>query len=814
MLAECYASCYVQDGGEFLLRASTGAPSPSQFDCSKVDLDSKSALHATLDDPDSVTDIDQLLATLADDLNIDAGTYESVCHYCQDTLSKPRAKGAPSRCPYYGQNTDVDESLLTAIMDQLLYGTDDCQELMLQVDYSDLKHPKCTEDTEPAVLAFLSETADMLHDTLCRMSHVQRAQHEDPSVVFEKAKHPAPDVKGKTTREGDTSLEVKVEEYQLLDMKGVSSDDKPRMIAAIAKELTDLIKVGCFEIVEMPYNRQSIASRIVLKVKYRADGTYDKHKARLVAKGFMERLGADFFSTYSPMASLTTARALMAIAVRMHLPVMHSDIPQAFIKSIIDTDIWLKLPPGVKFMDGKGRSHQIVKLVRSLYGLKQSPQLFNKELNRFMKVQEFTQTTADSCLFTKKTKDGWLLVASEVDDLLVTGTDKAAIEQFRLALVDEYQITDWEPLKSFLGINIQYEVGRRMTLDVEYKLDKLAEAHPMLKHHLQGKADYPLIEEHMSIPEDKKLTEVDKYIKERYASLNGALIYMGITCRPDFTYALAKTSRGMHDPKPKHVYMLKQLLRYALNTKDFGLSFDTKPAVFKNLENLSKTDSALTFIASTDGDHVRRFHGYADANFANLRDDERKSNTGYCFFLFGCAIVWKSKLQPITATSTHEAELIACASAAYEAIWIRKLFLDLGNIFGLANAPAVNIRTPGQTKDILERDGEYIPIAMFELDPLWLFNDNLGTTQTINRPETTSINSRHIDVRYFRIRQHVQNQDIRVAYLGTDYNVADFFTKGLINPKFSHFRDMLGLRPLASRSTSSLMSFLGLTFGL
>ena len=101
------------------------------------------------------------------------------------------------------------------------------------------------------------------------------------------------------------------------------------MLTAIAKELNDLINIGCFEFVEIPSDRKAIASRIVLKVKYRADGTYDKHKARLVAKGFMERLGSDFFSTYSPMASLTTSRALMAIAVHYGLPIFHSDIRDA-----------------------------------------------------------------------------------------------------------------------------------------------------------------------------------------------------------------------------------------------------------------------------------------------------------------------------------------------------------------------------------------------------------------------------------------------------------------------------------------------------
>ena len=61
---------------------------------------------------------------------------------------------------------------------------------------------------------------------------------------------------------------------------------------------------------------------------------------------------------------------------------------------------------------------------------------------------------------------------------------------------------------------------------------------------------------------------------------------------------------------------------------------------------------------------------------------------------------------------------------------------------------------------------------------------------------------------------YVAKQDIRVAYLGTDYNVADFFTKGLTNPKFKDFRNMLGLRSLVSRPMSHFMSFLGLTFGI
>ena len=86
-----------------------------------------------------------------------------------------------------------------------------------------------------------------------------------------------------------------------------------------------------------------------LKVKYKADGTYDKDKARLVAQGFLARAGMDFFSAFSPMAQLTGVRALFAVAVDAHLNtrVLHSDVPQAFIPSMMDTNVFVELPKGI-----------------------------------------------------------------------------------------------------------------------------------------------------------------------------------------------------------------------------------------------------------------------------------------------------------------------------------------------------------------------------------------------------------------------------------------------------------------------------------
>ena len=108
-------------------------------------------------------------------------------------------------------------------------------------------------------------------------------------------------------------LVVKIEEQQLADLKNVPVEQHQSMLQAIAKEFNDLIAIGTFTGIEVPTNRKAISSRIVLKAKHRADGAFDKYKARLVARGFLQKLGVDFFSTFSPMATLASIRILLLL---------------------------------------------------------------------------------------------------------------------------------------------------------------------------------------------------------------------------------------------------------------------------------------------------------------------------------------------------------------------------------------------------------------------------------------------------------------------------------------------------------------------
>ena len=76
-----------------------------------------------------------------------------------------------------------------------------------------------------------------------------------------------------------------------------------------------------------------------------------------------------------------------------------------------------------------------------------------------------------------------------------------------------------------------------------------------------------------------------------------------------------------------------------------------------------------------DGDLI--VNGYIDANFQSDRDDF-KSQSGYVFTLNGGTISWKSSKQDTTIDSTIELEYIAAFEVAKEAVWIRKLIVELG----------------------------------------------------------------------------------------------------------------------------------------
>ena len=74
--------------------------------------------------------------------------------------------------------------------------------------------------------------------------------------------------------------------------------------------------------------------------------------------------------------------------------------------------------------------------------------------------------------------------------------------------------------------------------------------------------------------------------------------------------------------------------------------------------------------------------------------------------------------------------------------------------------------------------------------PFLLYGDNKGSLFTATNPGV-SHRSKHLDVRYYKIREYIRDEFVDVKHVKTNRNVADFFTKGLEKIAFQFYRDIL-----------------------
>lgn len=137
--------------------------------------------------------------------------------------------------------------------------------------------------------------------------------------------------------------------------------------------------------------------------------------------------------------------------------------------------------------------------------------------------------------------------------------------------------------------------------------------------------------------------------QEPYQRLVGKLIYLSHT-RLDIAFAVGVVSQFMHSPKERHLEAVLRIPRYLKKTPGRGLFFQ-------------KGDYKVVEI-------------YIDADWAGSSVD-RRSTSGYCTYVWGNLVTWRSKKQTMVARSSAEAELRALAHGMCEGIWLGRLLEEL-----------------------------------------------------------------------------------------------------------------------------------------
>jgi hypothetical protein len=406
---------------------------------------------------------------------------------------------------------------------------------------------------------------------------------------------------------------------------------------AMNDELEALGKTGTWCFVDLPPHTKPIGSKWVYKVKYKADGSVERHKARLVAKGYNQIEGLDFFDTFSPIAKLTTVRLLLAVSSIKGWFLHQLDVNNAFLHGDLQEDVYMVVPEGVT----SPKPNQVCKLLKSLYGLKQASRKWYEKLTSLLIQEGYKQSSSDYSLFTLQTNADFTALLVYVDDIILAGTSLSEFARIKNILDSQFKIKDLGSLKYFLGLEVAQSKEGITISQRKYCLDLLTDSgllgskpaatplDPAVKLHNDGGKPYEDI--------------------SSYRRLIGRLLYLTNT-RPDISFAVQQLSQFLHKPTFAHYTAACRVIRYLKHNPGRGLLFPRH--------------SELQLL------------GFSDADWAGCIET-RRSITGYCFFLGSSLVSWKAKKQITVSRSSSEAEYRALSTATCELIWLLYLMKDL-----------------------------------------------------------------------------------------------------------------------------------------
>jgi len=115
-----------------------------------------------------------------------------------------------------------------------------------------------------------------------------------------------------------------------------------------------------------------------------------------VAQGFNQRKNIDYNQTYAPVVSFSVVRLLLALSAKFGWVTRHIDVKNAYLNGYFEEEIYMKLPPLQDNQEGK-----IVRLLRPIYGLKQSGKNWNDALDSVLTKKGFKRLQSSNCVYRK-----------------------------------------------------------------------------------------------------------------------------------------------------------------------------------------------------------------------------------------------------------------------------------------------------------------------------------------------------------------------------------------------------------------------------
>ena len=411
---------------------------------------------------------------------------------------------------------------------------------------------------------------------------------------------------------------------------------------------------------------------------------------------------------------------LLAIAAQKGWKVYQLDVKSAFLNGFLEEEIYVEQPEGFAM---KGQEDDVYLLKKALYGLKQTPRAWYSRIDEHLMQLGFKKSLNEATLYIKGDEINFIVVSLYVDDLLVTGSNEELVRKFKEDMKKIFEMTDLGEMAYFLGMEIKQKNGEVFICQKKY-------AKEILKKFRMDECksvDTPMCQKGKLSKRD----EAEPVDETFYRSIIGCLMYLTAT-RSDILYSVSLLSRFTNCTTETHLIAAKRVLRYVKGTLNFGIKF------------CPSQDYSL--------------QGYSDSDWGGSLDD-LKSTSGYCFLFGTCAFSWCCKKQNIVAQSTVEVEFTAASTAVNQALWLRKVLVDL------------NMKQERCTE---------------------LFVDNQAAISISNNPVFHG-KIKHFNIKLFFIREVQKEGTVSLIYCKSELQLADIFTKPLPRSKFEFLREKLGV---------------------
>ena len=473
--------------------------------------------------------------------------------------------------------------------------------------------------------------------------------------------------------------------------------------------------------------------------------------------------------TYSSCVELPCLRAFLAICATRGYYICFGDVENAYQQSPPPSvDCYLEIDDTVydwylrRFGIKLNKLKDVIPLFRALQGHPEAGVLWERLITDILiNKMGFKNTTHERNLYTGTIDGVEVLVCRQVDDFAAGAPNQTTAEQF-IKIIQEHVRAEFAGMgvelpegvhQRYNGIDI-FQTKDYIKVGAESYIDRMLQTHgwDAPGKHESDPNPVPLRDSSVNrlmnlqgppekSPEAKQLA-IDNGFS--YRNVLGELIYAYVICRLDIGYAVCFLARFSDAPHDEHYKALKQVCRYLRATKSWGILYK-RPEPLADLPDdpfdWIAEDSSLPPFPVFEFD---RLVGFLDAAHAtDLKT--RRSVTGYLLILCGAAIAWKSRIQPIVATSSTEAEFYAGVTCAKAAKYLRYVLQELDAL----------------------REGP---------TPLYIDNEAAIAMINENRPTTRA---RHIEIQHFAIQEWRAKNDLVMRHIPGIINPSDDLTKAL-----------------------------------